>query len=140
MEKKKVLTKLGQFLASINSIAPQEGNVLVQKILDREADISTGIGYGIAIPHARTDLVDRIYMVAARCKKGIEFDALDELPVHLIFMLVSPVGNSDDLRSILSALSKIMSFEDMRDKLISTSDPEKFLSYIIEGENKYVTE
>jgi len=135
-EKNKVLIQMGQFLSSNHNL--KKPDMIIQKILERESDISTGIGFGIAIPHARTDIADHICMVAARCVAGIEFNSLDERPVHLIFMLASPTGNSDDLRSILSALSKIMSYEDMREKLIATSDPEEFLKLITDGENKYV--
>ncbi len=133
--KNDVLVQMGTFLASIHNI--KDADTLVQKILEREADISTGIGFGIAIPHTRVDLVDRVCMVAARCVKGIEFKSLDEQPVHLIYMIASSKNNSDELRDVLSSLSKIMSYEDMREKLIATSDPETFLNLIIEGENKY---
>jgi mannitol/fructose-specific phosphotransferase system IIA component (Ntr-type) len=108
-------------------------------MLEREVTVSTGIGFGIAIPHTRTNLVDKICMVSARCTQGIEFDSLDEQPVYLIFMLASPPDKSDDLRHLLSSLSKIMSYEDMREKLLAASDPEAFINLIINGENKYVT-
>jgi fructose-specific phosphotransferase system IIA component len=136
--KNEVLEQLARFLASIHNV--QDHDMLVQKILEREAEISTGIGFGIAIPHARTDLVDRVCMVAARCVQGIEFEAIDDQPVDLIFMLASPVNSSDDLRNILSSLSKIMSYEDMREKLIAAGDPETFLKLIVDGENKYISD
>jgi mannitol/fructose-specific phosphotransferase system IIA component (Ntr-type) len=60
--------------------------------------------------------------------------------VHLIFLLVSPAGNSNDLRNILSSLSKIMSYEVMREKLLAAEDAETFLNLIIDGENRYVQE
>lgn len=135
--KNDVLNQLGRFLASIHSI--KDPDHFVQKILERESDISTGIGFGIAIPHARTDVIEKVCMVAARCEEGIEFQSLDDQPVHLIFMLASPKGNSDDLRMILSSLSKIMSYEDMREKLIAANDAELFYDTIVEGENRYIT-
>lgn len=136
-KKNDVITQMGQFLSSIHNI--KDPDTLVQKMLEREAIVSTGIGFGIAIPHTRTDLVDTICMVSARCVQGIEFDSLDEQPVYLIFMLASPPAKSDDLRHLLSSLSKIMSYEDMREKLLAASDPEAFINLIINGENKYVT-
>lgn len=135
-KKNDVITQIGQFLASIHNI--KNPATLVQKMLEREAAVSTGIGFGIAIPHARTNLVDQICMVSARCVQGIEFDSLDEQPVYLIFMLASPPDKSDELRNILSSLSKIMSFEDRREKLLAASDPETFLNLIVDGENKYI--
>jgi len=138
LPKQEILEQLGQFLASIHNV--KDPAMLVQKILEREAQISTGIGYGIAIPHARTDLVDRVIMVAARCVQGIEFQSLDDQPVHLIYMLAAPKNDSDELRNILSSLSKIMSYEDMREKLLAADDPETFLKLIVDGENKYVSD
>lgn len=135
-KKNDVLTQMGSFLASIHNL--KNPDTLVQKILEREAEVSTGIGFGIAIPHARTDMTDHICMVAARCVQGIEFNSIDEQPVHLIFMLASPAENSDDLRSILSSVSKIMSYKDMREKLMAASDPETFLTILTHGENKYI--
>ncbi|MBN1983263.1 MAG: PTS sugar transporter subunit IIA [Chitinivibrionales bacterium] len=132
-----VITQMAKFLGLIHNIKDSDG--LVQKILEREADISTGIGYGIAIPHARTPIVDHICMVAARCVEGIDFDAIDEQPVNLLFMLASPPTNADEHRDILSSLSKIMSYEEMRKKLLGTTDADSFKTALIDGENKYIT-
>ena len=134
-KKDDVITQMGQFHAWVHTI--KDPDLLVLKFIEREAQVSTGIGFGIAIPHTRTDLVDRICMVSARCVDGIEFESLDDQPVHLIFMLVSPPDKSDELRNLLSSLSKIMSYEDMRKKLLATPDPETFINLIVDGENKY---
>ncbi len=137
-DKKDALTQMARFLASINNV--KDRDLLVQKVLEREIESSTGIGFGIAIPHARLDIIDGVCMIAARCVPGLDFDSLDNKPVHLIFMTASSNSNSDDLRNILSSLSKIMFYEEMRDRLLSASDPETFLNLLYEGENKYVKE
>ena len=134
--KTELLTQLAKYLASLYDL--KDKALVVQKILDREAEMSTGIGYGIAIPHARIDGIDRVYMIAARSVKGIEFDAIDEQPVHLVFMMLSPSNASSQYTQILSSLSRIMSYEEVRKGLIETDDPEKFLSVIAHGEDKYV--
>jgi mannitol/fructose-specific phosphotransferase system IIA component (Ntr-type) len=100
--------------------------------------MSTGIGYGIAIPHARIEGIERVYMAAGRIVKGIDFNAIDEQPVHLIFMMLSPANASSQYTQLLSSLSRIMSYEEIRSSLIETDDSEKFLDIIIRGENKYV--
>ena len=135
-DKTELLTQMAKYLASLYDLKNQA--LVVQKILDREAEMSTGIGFGIAIPHARIESIDRVYMVAARLKKGIEFDAIDEQPVHLVFMMISPANTSSQYTQILSSLSRIMSYEDIRQSLIETEDPETFLSIILRGEDKYV--
>ncbi len=136
-DKNSLLTQMSRYLASLYDIKDPEG--LVRKVIERESAMSTGIGFGIAIPHARLDTVDRIYMIAARCAQAIDFNAIDDNPVQLIFLLVSPANTAADHTRLLSALSKIMSYEEMRKELLETADAESFLSRIIEGENKYVS-
>ena len=136
MNKAELLAQMSKYLASLYDLKDQD--LIARKILDREAEMSTGIGYGIAIPHARIEGIDRVYMIAGRNVKGIDFNAIDEQPVHLIFMMLSPANASSQYTQLLSSLSRIMSYEDIRSSLIDTEDPEKFLDVIIRGENKYV--
>jgi PTS system fructose-specific IIC component len=131
-----LLIQMAQYLASLYDL--KDKDMVVQKILDREAEMSTGIGFGIAIPHARVEGIDRVYMVAARLIKGIEFNAIDEQPVHLIFMMLSPANATSPYTQILSSLSRIMSYEEIRQSLIETDSPESFLNVISRGEDKYV--
>ncbi|HMD67446.1 MAG TPA: PTS sugar transporter subunit IIA [Chitinivibrionales bacterium] len=135
-DKTTLLTQMARYLASLYDIKDQD--LIVRKILDREAEVSTGIGYGIAIPHARIEGIDRVFMIAGRTVKGIDFNAIDEQPVHLVFMMLSPAHASAQYTQLLSSLSRIMSYEEIRNSLIETEDPEKFLDVIVRGENKYV--
>ncbi|MBN2188450.1 MAG: PTS sugar transporter subunit IIA [Chitinispirillaceae bacterium] len=134
-DKKGIITQLAAHLASINNLP--DGRLIAQKILEREAEVSTGIGYGIAIPHARMEKIDRIYMAAARSVKGIDYASIDGLPVYLIFMLISPAGASNEHVQVLSSLSRIMSYEDIRKKLIAAKKAEQFLDLLVKGEIKY---
>jgi len=128
--------QMAQYMASLYDL--KDKAIVVQKILDREAEMSTGIGFGIAIPHARLEGLDRVYMIAARITRGIEFDAIDEQPVHLIFMMLSPANTSTPYTQILSSLSRIMSYEEIRQSLIEADSVESFLGVIARGEDKYV--
>jgi mannitol/fructose-specific phosphotransferase system IIA component (Ntr-type) len=134
-DKTGMLSIMGRFLASLYNL--KDADLILQKILDRESQVSTGIGYGIAIPHARMDNTDKVYMIAARCVAGIEFGAIDEQPVHIIFMMISPTNTATQFTGLLSKLSKIMSYEEMRKKLVTASDPAAFLNTLIDGENRY---
>ena len=135
-DKTAILSQMGKYLASLYDIKDQEH--IVRKILDREAEMSTGIGYSIAIPHARVEGIDKLYMIAGRSVKGIDFNSIDEQPVHLIFMMLSPANASSQYTRILSSLSRVMSYEEIRSSLIESDDAEKFLGIIAAGENKYV--
>jgi PTS system nitrogen regulatory IIA component len=134
--KTELLTQMARYLASLYDLKDQE--LIIRKILDREAEMSTGIGYGIAIPHARIEGVDRVYMIAGRSVKGIDFNAIDEQPVYLIFLMLSPVNASAQHTQLLSSLSRMMSYEELRNSLLETDDQQQFLDTIIRGENKYV--
>lgn len=135
-DKSEVLCQMARYLSSLHDLP--NGDQIGLKILERESDMSTGIGYGIAIPHGRITGIDHLYMVAARSTQGIEFNSIDEQPVHLIFMMISPTNTSNDHTTILSSLSRIMSYEDVRTKLLTAESPEAFLDIIIKSENKYV--
>ena len=134
-DKKGIITQLAAHLALMHNLP--DGRLIAQKILEREAEVSTGIGYGIAIPHSRVEKIDRIYMVAARSVKGIDYSSIDGQPVHLIFMLISPAGASTEHMRVLSSLSRIMSYEDIRKKLIAAKRAEQFLDLLIKSEIKY---
>lgn len=134
--KNEFLSQMAHFLISLNGLSGADE--VAAKILDRESEMSTGIGYGIAIPHARISGIDRLYMVAARSALGLEFNAIDEQPVQLVFMMISPANTSIEHTQILSSLSRIMSYEEVRTKLLKAEDSEQFLEVITKSENKYI--
>lgn len=135
-DKNVFLSQMAHFMISLNGLSGADE--IAAKILERESEMSTGIGYGIAIPHARISGIDRSYMVASRSKQGIEFNALDEQPVSLVFMMISPANTSIEHTQILSSLSRIMSYEEVRTKLLKAEDSEQFLDVITKSENKYI--
>lgn len=135
-DKNEILTQMAHYMCSMYSLS--EKDLVTRKILEREAEMSTGIGFGIAIPHGRVDKIDRMHMIAAQSLSGIDFNAIDEQLVHLIFMIVSPANNSSEHTQVLSSLSRIMSYEGIRKKLIAAAKPEVFLDLLIQGEDKYV--
>jgi mannitol/fructose-specific phosphotransferase system IIA component (Ntr-type) len=135
-DKFEAISTIARFLCSINGIP--NADEAADRIIEREREMSTGIGLGIAIPHARLSGIDRLYMAAARSNEGIEFNALDEQAVNLIFMMISPASTSTEHTQVLSALSRIMSYEDVRTNLMQAATPEEFAEIIANAENKYI--
>jgi len=135
-DKNEVLHQMVLFMASLYGLPDPEG--ISRRIIERELDISNGIGYGIAIPHARIPGIDQLFLIAGRSIAGIEYNAIDEMPVHLLFMMVSPKNTSAEHTQVLSKLSRIMSYEDVRSKLLDVKTAEQFLDIVIKSENKYV--
>jgi fructose-specific phosphotransferase system IIA component len=135
-DKFEVINSMARFLCLVNGL--ENVDEVARKITEREMEMSTGIGYGIAIPHARLEGIDRLYMVAARSVEGLEFDSLDEQVVNLIFMMVSPANTSAEHTQVLSTLSQIMAYEEIRRQLLQADTPEMFVEIIVSAENKYI--
>lgn len=77
-------------------------------ILAREAQSSTGIGEGIAMPHAKDSAVQRATVLFAKSQNGVEYDALDGQPVYLFFMIAAPEGANDTHLQALAGLSSLL--------------------------------
>lgn len=86
-------------------------------LLEREEEATTGVGMGIGIPHAQTDAVTRPSVAFSRSSEGIDFDAMDDEPATLLFMILVPAEGADDHLDILSSLSRGLTHEKTRDRL-----------------------
>lgn len=94
-------------------------------ILKREAESTTGIGDGIAMPHAKTDAVARAAVLFAKSNQGVDYNALDGQPVHLFFMIAAPAGANNAHLQALSALSSLLIDPDLVAKLKQAQTPEE---------------
>ncbi len=99
--KEEVIKEMVQSLVKAGRIDDVTSKKVVKALMDREELGSTGIGAGVAVPHARHDSITELIGAFGRSKKGISFDALDGEPVHVLFMLLSSKGaNSAHLESL----------------------------------------
>jgi len=135
-DKLEAIRVMARFTCSIGGLDRAEE--VTAKVLEREEEMSTGIGFGIAIPHARLTGIDRLYMAAARSAGGIEYDSLDGLAVNLIFMLVSPESIPTAHTEVLSALSRMLSYEEVRRGLSAADTAKEFADILAKAEEKYV--
>lgn len=91
------------------------------RVIDRESQASTGIGLGIGIPHATVDGLDRIFIVVGRSEAGIEYDAPDGNPVHLVFLIGLTPDRAQYLK-IIARISWLVRNDDLRQKLFAAQD------------------
>ena len=96
-----------------------------EMIYKREAESSTGIGGGIAMPHAKTTAVNEPTVVFAKSRKGLDFEALDDEPAHIFFMIAAPEGAANTHLRTLAALSRLLIDSDFISQLMSTDTPEE---------------
>lgn len=111
-------------------------NEYKQEILAREAKSTTGIGEGIAIPHAKTKAVKKACLASGVSKTGIDYDSLDGAPSNLFFMIAAPDGANDTHLEVLSRLSTILMDENFRSSLINANSADEFLSLIDKTESE----
>ncbi|RUM36531.1 MAG: PTS sugar transporter subunit IIA [Desulfobulbus sp.] len=91
---------------------------------EREQIGSTGVGNGVAIPHGKIPGLDKLLLCFARSSAGISFDAIDNRPVHLFVMILSPVNLATDYLQTLARVSRLLKDNTTRHKLLQATDAE----------------
>jgi len=133
--KDKIVQVLVAKLCDVYGIKNQEG--VFEAVSGREKKMSTGIGCGLAVPHAKVDFVDKMCIIAATVKNGIDFSAIDLEPVYLLFLIVSPTNTTGPHIRALSAISRIMADAEIRKSLIEANTASEFYQKLRIGEEKY---
>lgn len=109
---------------------------VVDVILEREKLGSTGIGEGIAIPHGKMKGIKNMLCVLGKSEKGIDFDSIDNKPVHIIVLLLAPEGSASMHLKMLSRISKILRDTSIRNRLLELKNAREIYSYILEEDKK----
>jgi len=112
--KRQVLSVIAD-IAGRNFGLPQEQ--VLDALLEREAAGSTGVGHGVAVPHARVDGVDRMRAVFVRLEQPVAFEAVDDQPVDLLFALFAPKGASSEHLRALARVSRLLRQPEIREQL-----------------------
>lgn len=126
----------------INLYADDEKVVDIEKVrkavVDREKIMSTGVGKGFAIPHAKTNDVNDIIAAFGKLKEPVNFDSLDKEPVNLVMLLVAKENQVGIHIKLLSRISRMINNEDFREALINAETESEILSVFEEEEKKYI--
>lgn len=112
--KKKLFAQLGQAAQRAWGL---DAHMVTDRIAERERLGTTGFGSGVAIPHGRIDGIDRVRGLFVRLAQPVDFDAIDEAPVDLVFMLLSPGDAGADHLKALARVSRAMRDRGFADKL-----------------------
>lgn len=117
---------IDELIASLNKSGRiNDPKLFKEAIYKREEQSSTGIGGGIAMPHAKTKAVNEPTVVFAKSKAGIDFDSLDGAPAHVFFMIAAPEGAGNTHLRTLAALSKLLIDADFIEQLMNTKTPDE---------------
>ncbi|MEZ6195758.1 MAG: PTS sugar transporter subunit IIA [Planctomycetota bacterium] len=105
---------------------------LARAIKDREKILSTGIGYGLAVPHAKIAEAKEFCAVIGLSKAGIPFESLDGKPVHIVIMIAAPENRHEEYLRILEKITKSLRDEEVRKRLLETKDAKSALAILSE--------
>jgi PTS system nitrogen regulatory IIA component len=128
IERYAAIAELVNLLVDRGQIAPEDREVVLAALRAREETMSTGIGFGIAIPHASSDRVDKVVAAFGRSSTGIEFDSLDNAPVKFIVLFVVPKDQFQTHLRTLAAIAKFLNDRVVRERLGTAVSAEEILS------------
>ena len=116
-------------LAAGSNMVKDPDRLLID-VKEREELVTTGVGYGVAFPHAKTRSVKGIVIAFGRSDQGIDFDAMDHKPVHLFFLIAAPEDAIGAHLNVMARLSYLMKSADNRRKLMEATSPGDVLIFI----------
>ena len=114
----------------------EKSNAMLFKMLKRRENLgSTGIGRGIAIPHCRSLVVNKLRVAFGRKREGVDFKAIDEKPVHFFFLIVAPpLEVSNQYLPVLGKIAQFAKEPDVPDRLLALTAPARFMRLLEEKE------
>ncbi|HEX4343916.1 MAG TPA: PTS sugar transporter subunit IIA [Verrucomicrobiae bacterium] len=123
-------------LVTTGKIKAENRETISAVVRKREQSMSTGIGFGIGIPHASTDLIHEVVGALGRSKAGVNFDALDNQPVNLVMLFLVPQGQFQKHLHTLANIAKLLHKAEFRHALQQAPDADAMLKAIKEHGGK----
>ncbi len=133
-EKKELLEKMVSRAASLDNAV--EKDAVLKALIERERLGTTGIGHGVAIPHGRVKGLKEIIVFFGRSEKGVDFDSMDRMPVHLFFVIMAPEHSAAAHLKVLASISHLLKNQDLRLKLMTANGRSEIYRAIIEAERR----
>ncbi len=122
------IVELIDLLVSLDRIKPADRDDILASLKQREETMSTGIGFGIAIPHCSSDRIDEVVACFGRSSQGIEFDALDNAPVKFVVLFIVPKNQFQTHLRTLASIAKFLNDRAVRDSLATAPSADAILA------------
>lgn len=137
-KKEDVIRELVDSLIAAGDIEKRCRGKLIESLMAREALGSTAIGQGIAIPHAKSDCVEKLVAAFGLSKKGVDFDSLDGELAYIFFLLVAPQDSAGPHLKALARISRLLKDKYFRDTLRSCEDDKAVIKIISQEDEKKI--
>jgi mannitol/fructose-specific phosphotransferase system IIA component (Ntr-type) len=122
------IVELIDLLMKLGKIKPDDRESILASLKQREETMSTGIGFGIAIPHCSSDRLSEVVAAFGRSSAGIEFDALDNAPVKFVVLFIVPKNQFQTHLRTLASIAKFLNDRSIRENLGKASSREEILA------------
>ncbi len=126
-ERWSAIVELVDLLVAVKKVKSDDRDIVLAALRQREETMSTGIGFGIAIPHASSDRVDKVVAAFGRSHGGIEFDSLDNEPVNFIVLFIVPKDQFQTHLRTLAAIAKFLNDRTVRERLRTAKSAQELL-------------
>jgi len=137
-KKEDVIKELVDALVNAGSIDRRNQNKLIEDLMARELLGSTAIGQGIAIPHAKSECVNKLVAAFGLSKKGVDFDSLDGELAYIFFLLVAPVDSAGPHLKALARISRLLKDKYFRDNLRACQDKDSIIKVLSQEDEKKI--
>jgi fructose-specific phosphotransferase system IIA component len=134
-DKFEVISEMVYEVCSVNNLS--EKDKIYNEVIKREKIMSTGVGKGIALPHAKTNFTKSIFAGLAMVEPSIDFESLDDEPVNIIFLLIGSDTNVGLHLRVLSKISRLMNSDSFRNQLLECTDSNEILDLFSKYEEKF---
>ena len=111
---------------------------LFDSLIEREILASTGIGENLAIPHVKIDGIEQIIGLLGKSVNGVEFESLDNQPVHFIFLLLIPQNSTGQHLKALARISRLFKNSSLRDHILKAKNADEIYSLLIDEDSKFI--
>jgi fructose-specific phosphotransferase system IIA component len=119
---------LNRMISSLeNKVSSDELDEIREAVFERERIMSTGVGKGLAIPHGKASGIDQTYAAFAILDEPVDYEAIDEEPVNMVFLLVGPQASNNLHIKMLSRISRLMNNSEFRERLRDCSTSEEII-------------
>lgn len=116
----------------------KDDQVLFGTLMEREKLGSTGIGENVAIPHGKSDELTQIITVFARSLGGVDFESLDQKPVHFVCMVIAPAHSTGQHLRALARISRLFKNQTLRQGILKAEDSNAIYSILLEEDSKFI--
>ncbi|MFK5954655.1 MAG: PTS sugar transporter subunit IIA [Desulfobacterium sp.] len=133
-DKKGVLEELA---AAVSGMTETDSQHILKVLLEREQLGSTGIGGGIGIPHGKLNAINSIVVGFGLSRGGVDFDSLDNKPVHIFFLLITPENSTGSHLKVLAQISRLLKQNDFKDRLMKAENVDDIVQVIHDVDDEF---